>query len=113
MICWCPGGALPAQLPGTTLRSMLLIEEGGVRDDRCRLDRSCRKAAPGGAAPQRPRPSPHASGLAYKPDAAADRGLAAVHLAEGLTSTRDCLRDLYRKMQAHASVPAVAIPRDP
>lgn len=72
-----------------------------------------RKAAPGGAAPQRPRPSPHASGLAYKPDAAADRGLAAVHLAEGLTSTRDCLRDLYRKMQAHASFPAVAIPRDP
>ncbi|MGH3798899.1 MAG: hypothetical protein ACRDTD_01980 [Pseudonocardiaceae bacterium] len=42
-------------------------------------------------------------------DAAADRGLAAVHLAESLTSTRgtDCLRDLYRKMQPHASVPAV------
>ena len=42
-------------------------------------------------------------------DAAADRGLAAVHLAEGLTSTRgiDCLRDLYRQMQPHASVPAV------
>ncbi|MGH3776729.1 MAG: helix-turn-helix domain-containing protein [Pseudonocardiaceae bacterium] len=42
-------------------------------------------------------------------DAAADRGLAAVHLAESLTSTRgtDCLRDLYGKMQPHASVPAV------
>ena len=38
-----------------------------------------------------------------------DRGLAAVHLAESLTSTRalDCLRDLYRQMQPHASVPAV------
>ncbi len=42
-------------------------------------------------------------------DAAADRGLAAVHLAESLTSTRgiDCLRDLYRKMQPQASVSAV------
>jgi transcriptional regulator with XRE-family HTH domain len=42
-------------------------------------------------------------------DAAADRGLAAVHLAESLTSTRgiDCLRDLYRQMQPHASVPAM------
>jgi len=42
-------------------------------------------------------------------DAAADRGLAAVHLAESLTSTRgiDCLRDLYTQMQPHASVPAV------
>jgi hypothetical protein len=42
-------------------------------------------------------------------DAAADRGLAAVHLAESLTSPRgiDCLRDLYRKMQSYASVPAV------
>ncbi len=43
-------------------------------------------------------------------DAAADRGLAAVRLAESLTSTRstDCLRDLYVRMQPHASVPAVA-----
>lgn len=42
-------------------------------------------------------------------DAAVDRGLAAVHLAESLTSTHgtDCLRDLYRRMQPHASVPAV------
>ena len=42
-------------------------------------------------------------------DAAADRGLAAVHLAERLTSTRglDCLRDLFMQMQPHASVPAV------
>ncbi len=42
-------------------------------------------------------------------DMAADRGLAAVHLAESLTSTRgvDCLRDLYMKMRPHASVPAV------
>lgn len=42
-------------------------------------------------------------------EAAADRGLAAVHLAESLTSTRgiDWLRDLYRRMQPHASVPAV------
>jgi hypothetical protein len=42
-------------------------------------------------------------------DAAADRGLAAVHLAEGLTSTRgiDCLRDLFRQLQPHASVLAV------
>ncbi|MCA1674853.1 MAG: hypothetical protein LC799_22565, partial [Actinobacteria bacterium] len=42
-------------------------------------------------------------------DAAADRGLAAVHLAETLNSTRgiDCLRDLYRNLQPHASVPAV------
>lgn len=42
-------------------------------------------------------------------EAAADRGLAAVHLAESLTSTRviDCLRDLYMQMQPHASVPVV------
>ncbi|MGH4008018.1 MAG: helix-turn-helix domain-containing protein [Pseudonocardiaceae bacterium] len=42
-------------------------------------------------------------------DAATDRGLAALHLTESLTSTRgiDCLRDLYRQMQPHASVPAV------
>jgi hypothetical protein len=42
-------------------------------------------------------------------DAAVDRGLAAVHLAESLASTRgiDCFRDLYRKMEPHASVPAV------
>jgi hypothetical protein len=42
-------------------------------------------------------------------DAATDRGLAAVQLAESLTSTRgiDCLRDLYRQMEPHASVPAV------
>ena len=42
-------------------------------------------------------------------DAAADCGLAAVHLAESLASIRgtDCLRDLYMKMQPHASVPAV------
>ncbi|MGH3906639.1 MAG: hypothetical protein ACRDTE_21045 [Pseudonocardiaceae bacterium] len=42
-------------------------------------------------------------------DAAVDRGLTAVHLAESLTSTRgiDCLRDLYRQMRPHASVPAV------
>lgn len=42
-------------------------------------------------------------------DAAADRGLAAVNLAESLASTRgiDCLRDLYMKMRSHASVPAV------
>ena len=43
-------------------------------------------------------------------EAAADRGLAAVHLAESLASTRgaDCLRDLYLLMQPNASVPAVA-----
>jgi transcriptional regulator with XRE-family HTH domain len=42
-------------------------------------------------------------------DAAADRGLAAVRLAERLTSTRgiDCLRDLYPRMRPHAPVPAV------
>ncbi|MGH3870335.1 MAG: hypothetical protein ACRDSR_02265 [Pseudonocardiaceae bacterium] len=42
-------------------------------------------------------------------EAAVDRGLAAVHLAQSLTSTRgtDCLRDLCRKMQLHASVPVV------
>jgi hypothetical protein len=42
-------------------------------------------------------------------DAAVDRGLAAVHLAESLTSTRgiECLRDLYRQLQPHASVPIV------
>lgn len=42
-------------------------------------------------------------------DAAVERGLAAVHLAESLASTRgiECLRDLYRQMQPHASVPAV------
>lgn len=43
-------------------------------------------------------------------EAAADRGLAAVHLAESLTSTRgiDRLRDLYLQMQPHASIPPVA-----
>jgi len=42
-------------------------------------------------------------------DAAADRGLAAVHLAESLTSTRgiDCLHNLYVQLQPHAPVPAV------
>jgi hypothetical protein len=42
-------------------------------------------------------------------EAAADRGLAAVRLAESVTSTHgiDCLRDLYTRMQPHASVPAV------
>ena len=42
-------------------------------------------------------------------EAAADRGLAAVHLAESVTSARgiDRLRDLYMQMQPHASVPAV------
>lgn len=42
-------------------------------------------------------------------DAAADRGLAAVRLAECLTSTRglDCLRNLYARMRPHAPVPAV------
>ena len=42
-------------------------------------------------------------------EAAADRGLAAVRLAESVTSTRgiDCLRDLSMRMQPHASVPAV------
>jgi transcriptional regulator with XRE-family HTH domain len=42
-------------------------------------------------------------------EAAADRGLAAVRLAESVTSTLgiDRLRDLYLQMQPHASVPAV------
>jgi hypothetical protein len=42
-------------------------------------------------------------------DLAANCGLAAVHLAESLRSARStaCLRDLYRQMQSHASVPAV------
>jgi transcriptional regulator with XRE-family HTH domain len=42
-------------------------------------------------------------------DEAVDRGLAAVHMAESLTSTRgiQCLRDLYRQMQPHASIPAI------
>jgi hypothetical protein len=42
-------------------------------------------------------------------DAAADRGLAAVHLAESLTSTRgiDCLHNLYVQLLPHAPVPAV------
>jgi hypothetical protein len=42
-------------------------------------------------------------------DAAADRGIAAVHLAECLTSSRgiDCLRDLYVRMRPHEPVPAV------
>ena len=42
-------------------------------------------------------------------EAAADRGLAAVRLAESVTSTRgiDRLRDLYMQMQPHASVPVV------
>jgi len=42
-------------------------------------------------------------------DAAADRGLAAVHLAESLASTRgiDCLRELYVRMRPHAPVPAI------
>ncbi|MGH3696808.1 MAG: helix-turn-helix transcriptional regulator [Pseudonocardiaceae bacterium] len=42
-------------------------------------------------------------------DAAVDRGLAALHLAERLASTRglECIRDLYKQMQPHASVPAV------
>jgi hypothetical protein len=42
-------------------------------------------------------------------EAAADRGLAAVHLAEGVTSTLgiDRLRDLYLQMQPHASIPVV------
>ncbi|MGH3521269.1 MAG: helix-turn-helix transcriptional regulator [Mycobacterium sp.] len=42
-------------------------------------------------------------------DAAVDRGLAALHLAESLISTRglECLRDLYRQIQSHARVPAV------
>jgi hypothetical protein len=36
--------------------------------------------------------------------------LAAVRLAEGVTSTRgiDRLRDLYRRMQPYASIPVVA-----
>jgi len=42
-------------------------------------------------------------------EAAADRGLAAVHLAESVTSTLgiDRLRDLSLRMQPHASVPVV------
>jgi hypothetical protein len=42
-------------------------------------------------------------------EAAADRGLAAVHWVEGLASTCgvDCLRDLYLQMQPHASIPVV------
>jgi len=42
-------------------------------------------------------------------EAAADRGLAAVRLAESVTSTLgiDRLRDLSLQMQPHASVPAV------
>jgi len=42
-------------------------------------------------------------------DAAVDRGLAALHLAESLTSTRglECIRDLCRQMQPHAGVPVV------
>jgi transcriptional regulator with XRE-family HTH domain len=42
-------------------------------------------------------------------DDAADRGIAAVHLAECLTSSRgiDCLRDLYVRMRPHEPVPAV------
>ncbi|MCA1605175.1 MAG: hypothetical protein LC775_06825, partial [Acidobacteria bacterium] len=41
--------------------------------------------------------------------AAADRGQEAVNLAESLASARgiDCLCDLYKKMQPHASVLAV------
>ncbi len=44
-------------------------------------------------------------------EAAADRGLAAVRLAESVISTRgiDRLRDLYRQMQPYASVPAVRV----
>lgn len=44
MICWRRGGALPAQLPGTTLHATLLIEadRGGAVsvDHRFPLDRS-------------------------------------------------------------------------
>ena len=42
-------------------------------------------------------------------DAAVDRGLAALYLAESLISARglECLRDLYRQIQPHARVPAV------
>jgi hypothetical protein len=42
-------------------------------------------------------------------DAAVERGLAAVRLAETLISTRgiECLRDLNRQMQPHASVSVV------
>jgi hypothetical protein len=41
MICWCPGGALLAQLPGTTLRAMFWPREGrGVYAHRSPLDRS-------------------------------------------------------------------------
>jgi len=43
-------------------------------------------------------------------EAAADRGLVAVRLAESVTSTRgiDRLRNLYLQMQPHALIPAVA-----
>lgn len=42
-------------------------------------------------------------------DAAADRGITAVRLAEHLASSRgiDCLRDLYAQMRAHEPAPAV------
>src|SRR5262249_49740339 len=42
-------------------------------------------------------------------DAAVDRGLAALYLAESLTSTRslECIRDLSRQMRPHAGVPVV------
>ncbi|MGH3931017.1 MAG: hypothetical protein ACRDTF_13690, partial [Pseudonocardiaceae bacterium] len=42
-------------------------------------------------------------------DAAANRGMAAIRLAEGLDSTRsaDLLRDLCRQMKPHAKVPVV------
>jgi hypothetical protein len=42
-------------------------------------------------------------------EAAADRGLAAVHLAQTVISTRgiDRLHDLYIQLQPHASIPAV------
>jgi hypothetical protein len=42
-------------------------------------------------------------------NAAAQRGIAAVHLTECLVSTRgrDCLRDLYARLRPHAPIPAV------
>jgi hypothetical protein len=42
-------------------------------------------------------------------DAAATRGMEAIHMAECLDSTysTDLLRNLYRQMQPHATVPAV------
>jgi hypothetical protein len=48
-------------------------------------------------------------GKQHDVEAAADRGLAAVHLAEGVTSPLgiDRLRDLYLQMQPHASIPVV------